>query len=248
MTEEWTLSGKEPGVNYRVQLFIPDQPPQSEDGYPVIYMLDGNAYFGFGADVIRNQSHNMLKTGVDPAIVVGIALDAEETVIRERRFYDFTPPASAYKFPDRMKWKTTGKHGGADIFLDWLVDELQPRILENYNVQHDKQCLYGHSLGGLFTLYSMFKRPEAFQCYLAISPSIWWNDKHIYSFLNKDQDSKLFIGVGEKEGFMVEDALALYHRLPSSIDEKTLYYVADDENHASVVPATLSRAFRYFFS
>lgn len=33
MTEEWVLPGKEPGVNYRVQLFIPDQPPQSEAGY-----------------------------------------------------------------------------------------------------------------------------------------------------------------------------------------------------------------------
>nr|WP_318539907.1 alpha/beta hydrolase-fold protein [Terribacillus saccharophilus] len=209
MTEEWILSGKEPGVHYRVQIFIPDHPPQSEEGYPVIYMLDGNAYFGLGKDVIRNQSHNMLKTGVDPAIVVGISLDAEESVIRERRFYDFTPPASAYKFPDRMKWKTTGKHGGAEIFLDWLIDELQPKILENYQVQRDKQCLYGHSLSGLFALYSMFKRPEAFQCYLAISPSIWWNEKHIYSFLKDAKDSKLFIAVGEEEGFMVEDSLAL---------------------------------------
>lgn len=248
MTEEWILSGKEPGVHYRVQISILDHPPQSEEGYPVIYMLDGNAYFGLGKDVIRNQSHNMLKTGVDPAIVVGISLDAEESVIRERRFYDFTPPASAYKFPDRMKWKTTGKHGGAEIFLDWLIDELQPKILENYQVQRDKQCLYGHSLSGLFALYSMFKRPEAFQCYLAISPSIWWNEKHIYSFLKDAKDSKLFIAVGEEEGFMVEDSLALYHRLPSAMDEKTAYYVADEENHASVVPATLSRAFRYFFS
>ncbi|MEC0301693.1 alpha/beta hydrolase [Terribacillus saccharophilus] len=248
MTEEWILSGKEPGVHYRVQIFIPDHPPQSEEGYPLIYMMDGNYYFGLGADVIRNQSHKVLKTGVDPAIVVGISLDAEESVIRERRFYDFTPPASVYKFPDKMKWKTTGKHGGAEIFLDWLIDELQPKILENYQVQQNKQCLYGHSLSGLFALYSMFKRPEAFQCYLAISPSIWWNEKHIYSFLKDAKDSKLFIAVGEEEGFMVEDSLALYHRLPSAMDEKTAYYVADDENHASVVPATLSRAFRYFFS
>lgn len=77
---------------------------------------------------------------------------------------------------------------------------------------------------------------------------LWWNEKHIYSFLNEAKDSKLFIGVGEKEGFMVEDVMALYHRLPSVMDGKTAYYVADDENHASVVPATLSRAFRYFFT
>ncbi|MFP7493158.1 alpha/beta hydrolase-fold protein [Terribacillus saccharophilus] len=246
MREEWILEGKEPDVQYHVQIYVPDQAPPSE-GFPVIYVLDGNAYFGYGADTIRNQSFNGLKTGIEPAIIVGIALKAEDAIIRERRFYDFTPPAAAYKYPDRFKNTTIDKHGGADIFLDWIVEELQPKILENYAVDLKKQCLYGHSLGGLFTLYSMFRRPEAFQCYLAISPSIWWNEKHIYSFVHDTKDVRLFIGVGKEEGIMVEDATAFYHRLPIVLEESTAYHIADDENHASVVPTTMSRAFRYFF-
>ena len=246
MIEEMIVAGKEPEVQYRVQIFVPEQSPPPE-GFPVIYVLDGHMYFGYGADTIRNQAGNAPKTGIEPAIVVGIALQAEDTVVRERRFYDFTPPAAAYKYPDRLKGMKIGKHGGADTFLDWLTEELQPRIMDSYPIQQEKQCLYGHSLGGLFTLYSMFKRPEAFQCYLAISPSIWWNEKHIYSFMNDAKDAKLFIGVGNEEGFMVEDAQALYQRLPNGVEEGAVYHVAEDENHASVVPATMSRAFRYFF-
>ncbi|PAD38879.1 hypothetical protein CHH53_08915 [Terribacillus sp. 7520-G] len=246
MIEEWILPGKESEVRYRVQIYIPEQSPPPE-GFPVIYVLDGHMYFGYGADVIRNQSFNASKTGIEPAIIVGIALEAEDAIIRERRFYDFTPPAAVYKYPDRFKGVTIDKHGGADIFLDWIIGELQPKVVESYPVQSDKQCLYGHSLGGLFTLYSMFKRPEAFQCYLAISPSIWWNEKHIYSFVNDVKESKLFMGVGKEEGFMVEDATAFYHSLPSGLEERASCYVAEGENHASVVPTTMSRAFRYFF-
>lgn len=246
MVEEMIVPGKEPEVQYHVQIYIPEQSPPPE-GFPVIYVLDGHMYFGYGADTMRNQAGNAPKTGIEPAIVVGVALHAENAVVREHRFYDFTPPAAVYKYPDRFKGVTMSKHGGADTFLDWLTEELQPRIMDSYPIQQEKQCLYGHSLGGLFTLYSMYKRPEAFQCYLAISPSIWWNEKHIHSFVNDAKDANLFIGVGKEEGFMVEDAHAFYHRLLSIMEERAVYYVAEGENHASIVPTTMSRAFRYFF-
>jgi uncharacterized protein len=246
MIEEWVMEGDEPGVSYRIQISIPQLPPQQE-ALPVIYVLDGHNYFGMASDVIRLQSGNAQKTGVKPAMVVGILLDAEDSAIRERRFYDFTPHVSDYTYPERFKGKTMGKHGGAEQFLDWLLQKLQPRILDNYYVQVDKQCLYGHSLSGLFSLYTMLKRPDAFQCYLAISPSIWWNEKQVHDFLNQTTNSKLFLAVGEKEGFMVEDSMFFVDCLPSMMKETTECYVARDENHASIVPATMSRAFRYFF-
>lgn len=35
--------------------------------------------------------------------------------------------------------------------------------------------LFGSSLGGLFTLYALLERPEAFNAYIAVSPAIWWD-------------------------------------------------------------------------
>ncbi|RKJ49894.1 hypothetical protein D7X33_32885, partial [Butyricicoccus sp. 1XD8-22] len=53
---------------------------------------------------------------------------------------------------------------------------------------------------------------------------------------------KLYIDVGELEGFMVEDAKLFYNELP--VQTKKLH-IALEENHASVVPATISQAFRF---
>jgi len=63
--------------------------------------------------------------------------------------------------------------------------------------------------------------------------------------LNHNPDKKrLLLTVGEHERFMVDDAAALSlvlnnHHYPCEL------YIAPDENHASVVPTVISRAFRF---
>lgn len=56
-------------------------------------------------------------------------------------------------------------------------------------------------------------------------------------------DEKLFIGVGELEKFMVDDAKIVADRLEKTM--RTSFYVALEENHASIVPTVLSRALRF---
>jgi uncharacterized protein len=112
-------------------------------------------------------------------------------------------------------------------------------------VNEKPQTLYGHSLAGYYTLWCFLTNSCAFQSHVAISPSIWWNGKELFDYLkraNPINSKKLFIAVGENEGFMVEDAKAFYKDV--SADTKDLY-IAMDENHASVVPATMSRATRF---
>ncbi|RNC98985.1 hypothetical protein EC501_09220 [Lysinibacillus halotolerans] len=55
----------------------------------------------------------------------------------------------------------------------------------------------------------------------------------------------LYMIVGVREGFMVEDAVRFYKELPTSIHQQL--FITMDENHASVVPTTMSRAFRFCF-
>ncbi|MOA12532.1 hypothetical protein D3C78_1325370 [compost metagenome] len=90
---------------------------------------------------------------------------------------------------------------------------------------------------------------------MASSPSIWWNDHEILTyaeqFYNKGQTirydkRKLLITVGSEEAFMVDDAKVLFSKLSeySLPDLQVEHYIAPDENHASVVPTIMSRAFR----
>lgn len=70
-----------------------------------------------------------------------------------------------------------------------------------------RKILFGHSFGGLFTLFSLFTQPGVFDTYVAASPSIWFNDSSIKQqereFLAKeaaaDGRPKLYITTGTAE-------------------------------------------------
>ncbi|MED3575087.1 alpha/beta hydrolase [Cytobacillus praedii] len=251
--EEWILHSKRTGYSYNIKVALPPSPPH-EDGYPIIYILDGNSYFQFARDVVRLQSKNARKTLVNEAIIVGVGHTGEDKEASRRRFLDFTAPAKDYIYPERLKGKDLGDHGGAGRFLKCIQEELKPEIERRYSINKEKQALFGHSLSGLFTLWTLFTAPNTFQTYLAVSPSIWWNNHEMLAFRDwlsnqtkEDKKRRLFMAVGELEGFMVDDAQKLLEQLKEShhlfVDSDL--YVAPEENHASVVPTVMSRAIRF---
>ncbi|SDE67225.1 hypothetical protein SAMN04488542_101339 [Fontibacillus panacisegetis] len=254
-TEFWTIKSQFMDYTYDVKVHVPQEAPP-EGGFPIYYVLDGNSYFHFARDVIKLQSRNAPKTLISPAIVVGIGHHGEYEERSKRRFYDFTPAADQYVYPERLKGADIGFHGGAEKFLAFLEQELMPVVHDKYSVDQTKQALFGHSLSGLFVLIALFARSELFQYYLATSPSIWWNDHEIVGTaerffrdgeLEKLEDKKkLLITVGSKETFMVDDARELYSLINKHrhLNLTTDLYVAEDENHASIVPTIMSRAFR----
>lgn len=248
-TEHWQIDSEYTNYLYDIKVSIPTSAPPKE-GFPIYYVLDGNWYFQLARDVVKLQSQNAPKTLIAPSIVVGIGHSGKEDVARKRRFLDFTPEAEAYIYPKRLNGKDIGKHGGAEQFLAFLEKELMPRVQKRYQINLQKQALFGHSLSGLFVIWALFKKSNLFSCYLSISPSAWWNEYELYKeaenfvrFPKNLHYKKLFISAGSKEGFMVEDANHLYTALKESV--KTEIFIAQDENHASVVPSVLSRAFRY---
>lgn len=133
---------------------------------------------------MRLQSRNSPKTFVAPAIVVGIGHHGTEKEVSKQRFYDFTPFADQYSYPDRLKEHAVdlGPHGGAEKLLDFMEQELMPEISRRYTVDSRCQTLFGHSLGGLFVLFALFTRSQLFTNFLACSPSIWWNDHEILEY------------------------------------------------------------------
>lgn len=170
-SEQRDLRSQATGRTYRI--FVSQPPGEAPpDGFPVVYVLDGNAYF----PALSLQAH-ALGQRPDPSLreavlVVGIGYPADALVDIPTRAEDYTPPApDAAQSGDRL----ASRHGGAERFLDFIEHELKPRIAARYRVDPARQTLFGHSYGGLFTLYTLFTRPQAFQAYVAASPSIWWN-------------------------------------------------------------------------
>ncbi|MGN4123814.1 alpha/beta hydrolase [Lysinibacillus sphaericus] len=241
----YQISSKFTDYKYTVNIHVP-QGQAPDEGFPIYYVLDGSSYFHLVKEAVRLQSRNAAKTRVTPAIVVGIGHGED---MQERRFYDFTAPAKEYSYPARFKGKGYDKHGGAADFSRFLEEELKPSIQAQFQINVEQQTLFGHSLAGYFVLWQLFTETSKFQSYIAISPSIWWNSHELLpkaaSFMKEQSvvNEKLFIGVGELETFMVDDA----RQMVSDLENMTeiAFYEAMDENHASVVPTVMSKAIRF---
>ncbi|AKU24899.1 esterase [Massilia sp. NR 4-1] len=164
------LRSRHTGQHYRIFISIPETPAPAA-GHPVIYALDGNASFPSLALMARTVARRSKVTGRNAPVVVGIGYASGEDYDGVARSRDYTPPSA----------KASDKEGGADRFLDFIEQELKPQIAALAKIDPQRQALFGHSYGGLFTLHALFTRPAAFQTFIAASPSIWWGERFILS-------------------------------------------------------------------
>lgn len=232
--------------DYPIDVFVPTIETPT-DGFPVLFVLDGQRYAQMIYNVLENQIRNAQKTKVAPMIIVSIGHHESDMI--KRRFYDFTAPANKYTFPIRRgkEMKPTPVGGSLD-FKHFLKDELMTAIQSQYHIDATKYYLFGHSLGGLFSLWTYLTEPTLFAKFVAVSPSIWWNNHELLQLLQQTKHKSLpplAIYVGSDEGDMVDDAMTFYNHL-SDCNKNTFFHIAMDENHASVIPTTISQALRFY--
>jgi predicted alpha/beta superfamily hydrolase len=128
--------------------------------YPVLIVLDGEFEHEIAAGITRFYATT---SQLPPLIVVGVR--------NTDRNHDFTPaPAGGFAAPPEAQHP-----GGADAFLSFMSDELVPWIDRSYRTA-PLRVLVGHSLGGLFALYTIAHRSDLFTGFLIMEPSAWWND------------------------------------------------------------------------
>lgn len=144
----------------RLFIRLPEHYSQSNERYPVLYLLDAEAQFQHTSGIVEFLAAN---GRIPDLIVIGVT--------NTNRMRDLTPASD-----DPKHRKDHPEAGGADAFLTFLADELAPWVNANYRTQ-PYRILAGHSLGGLFAVHTLITRPQTFQAYLAVSPSLWWNDR-----------------------------------------------------------------------
>jgi enterochelin esterase-like enzyme len=108
-------------------------------------------------------------------IVIGVV-----NVDRDR---DYTPTHAPEQSNGRLSFPTSG---GAEAFREFLEREVFPLVESRYRT-HPDRTLSGWSNGGLFTVHTFLENPSLFSRYLAISPSLWWDE----SVLVKDTRERL---------------------------------------------------------
>lgn len=209
--------------------------PQGFDktkSYPVIYLLDGSMNEDFihitGLVQFFNLMYSMPET-----IVVGIA-----NVDRKRDFTFHTDLKDLQK-----NYPTTGH---SDKFITFLEKELKPYIESQFKT--GDEYLFGQSLGGLLATEILLKKPEMFNNYFIISPSLWWDDESLLKqagqLLSKSQDTKKFVYVSVGKGeppVMIKDAETLYDVLIKTGKKNWTieYKMMETDNHATILHRSL---------
>ena len=126
--------------DYQINISVPDNEPP-EAGYPVLYILDGNAYFRMFHEISRLQMRRPEKTGIQPMVLVGIGYKGEN-VFDPSRVYDFTPPAESVILPDKPDGSPWAEHGGASAFLHILQGKIKPAVMKNYLIDDSKETVF----------------------------------------------------------------------------------------------------------
>ncbi|MGH8323012.1 MAG: alpha/beta hydrolase, partial [Steroidobacteraceae bacterium] len=111
--------------------------------------------------------------------------------------------------------------GGGPQFLRFLVEELKLYIEAHFPVDPHDSTLAGLSFGGLFATYTLLNEPSAFQRYIICSPSLLYENEHIfaheaaYAAQHRDLDARVFLTCGALES--ESESLAAIEKMPPAV-------------------------------
>jgi predicted alpha/beta superfamily hydrolase len=151
-----------------------------------VYVLDGETHLPTVTNV-----QNYYSGGFTPEmILVGISN-------QNNRTRDLT----ISKITNRQSGTFTQETGGANNFTKFIEKELIPYIDEKYPTTNYRTII-GHSYGGLFTINTLIHYPHLFANYLAIDPSLDWDNQKLIKEAaiilkkKKFKNKSLFISLG----------------------------------------------------
>ncbi|NUB07946.1 alpha/beta hydrolase [Azospirillum sp. Vi22] len=265
--ESFDLRADRTGQDYRVFLVRPVEPPPP-GGYPVIYLLDGNATVPMMETVIGPNPPDPYGS----AVIVGIGYPIDGPFDVLRRYRDLTPPTPPEFIPPSRDGASVIETGGRDDFLAFVETQVIPAVETRLRIDWQRRTLFGHSLGGLFSLYVLYTRGDLFQTYVAADPAIWWNGQGILKEQAAFLDRTARAGVAPGTALLIETSGKLVERpLPPTEAERlkrlragqtgrevaaTLATVPGlrlafhdfvEESHGSMLPLAVADALRFAF-
>lgn len=263
------------GEPYRIFLYIPSTEPP-EEGWPLLMTTDGNATFPFAVASLVTQAPYPTATNVGWGVVAAIGYPSDEPYNAMRRAWDLGPPP-VKSYPPYIEGGPPVMIGGTGELLDFIETMVIPKISEMVRLDPTRRSLFGHSFGGLFTLFALFERPGLFANWIAASPTIFWEGSEILNNEAQRQSAPsnrpfLHLSAGEYEGdelapfqYKNEDAAM---RLEKKKTERTLslaqemaerlngaedgiraeFEIFPGETHMSVVGPAVNRAINIAFA
>jgi predicted alpha/beta superfamily hydrolase len=238
--ETFTVESKILGETRRINVYLPPDYGQAADvRLPVLYMPDG----GISEDFLHMAGLVQVSSGnrtIRPCLLVGI-----ENTQRRR---DLTGPTEVAD--DRKIAKVVG---GSESFRKFLRLELMPDIRQRYRTTGETAVI-GESLAGLFVVETFLLEPDLFDTYIAIDPSLWWNDHNLVrqagDLLKAQPRTRKTLALASSD----EKTIAgLSQTLADTLDRESptglnwRYYKFPEESHATIFHPAALKACRSVF-
>lgn len=138
VSETLEINSVSTGTEYTMTVFYPDNEFPTGP-VPVVYVLDG---FWWG-DMAGGVLHDLSQSGDIPKCIM-VSIDYKKGDGPFARGIDLVYPGEGAEQPAE-----------AGNFFNFLKTELIPQVEAKYRCDTAQRILFGHSLGGLFTLYSL---------------------------------------------------------------------------------------------
>jgi predicted alpha/beta superfamily hydrolase len=221
------------GQEYKLDILLPDGYESSTKKYPVIYIMDSQWDFPLVSSIYGQQYYDGF---IPEAILIGVTWGGENPNPNMLRARDYVP---------------TNANSGADLFLDFMKTELFPFVETNYRADNHR-TLMGCSLGGLFTLYTLFTHTDMFTGYIAASPALNGNilSTHEKAFSEKQLDNlkRVYMTVGDVESSKSDFEGFATLMKSRSYNNVTLHSkVLENTGHSGTKSETYSRGLQYVF-
>lgn len=215
---------------------------QPEARFPVVYVIDGGPQQDFPHIAGIAQSRDM-NYSFERFILVGI-----ETVERRAEISPQVSPAKLAKYTEALG----AVPGGADNFRSFIAGDVQPWIDGHFRT-NGRNAVMGESLAGLFIVETLLKRPDLFDDWIAVSPSLWYDDMALArsaAEMMQPGNERVYLTVAN-EGYRHEEGVERFvDALRSSAPAGWQWaYVplAESETHGTIYHTAALDAFRLLY-
>jgi predicted alpha/beta superfamily hydrolase len=192
----------------KVRVYLPasyEASTPNKQLYPVIYLLDGDVHCASVVAMLKQPGDVNHHAAHTKLIVVAVK--------SSDRARDFTQTRSLIG-PEGNKLPGLINSGGSEKFIAFIEKELVPYIESVYPASQHK-AIIGHSLGGLAVMNILIHQTKLFNAYVAIDPSMWWDNRKVLheaqeQFKNKNfSGTSLFLGIANTmpAGMDIEQAM-----------------------------------------
>lgn len=175
--ESFSMESKILGEKRAVNVYLPPQyASEAQRRFAVLYMPDGGLQEDFPH--IAQTIDQLIEQGeVEPMLVVGVA-----NIDRRKDLTTLTGvPKEQEKVPQA---------GGSTAFRDFFQTELKAEIARRYRVADMPTAIVGESLAGRWIVEGWLRSPDSYDTWIAIDPSLWWNDGELLKLAAHDLPNK----------------------------------------------------------